>query len=132
METPNSTLDQQLQDRDVILGVLKEHLWVAQDRMKKYADQKRWHVEFEEGDKVFLKLRPHRQVFVRKKRNEKLSPKFFRPLKVIARIGPVAYKLNLRPITAIDPVFHVFQLKKVVGNHTDVHPLVPFLIENVE
>ena len=29
METPNSTLDQQLRDRDIILGALKEHLRVA-------------------------------------------------------------------------------------------------------
>ncbi|KAL0551289.1 hypothetical protein IC582_010375 [Cucumis melo] len=131
METPNSTLDQQLQDRDVILGILKEHLRVAQDKMKKYAAQKRRHVEFQEGDMVFLKLRPYRQVSVRKKRNEKLSPKFFGSFKVIARIGPVAYKLELPPTAAIHPVFHVSQLK-VVGNHTDVHSLVPFLTENVE
>ncbi|KAA0031986.1 Transposon Ty3-I Gag-Pol polyprotein [Cucumis melo var. makuwa] len=121
----------QTEDRDVILGILKEHLRVAQDKMKKYAAQKRRHVEFQEGDMVFLKLRPYRQVSVRKKRNEKLSPKFFGSFKVIARIGPVAYKLELPPTAAIHPVFHVSQLK-VVGNHTDVHSLVPFLTENVE
>ena len=69
---------------------------------------------------------------MRKRRNEKLSPKFFGPFKVIAQIGPVAYKLELPPTFAIHPVFHVSQLKKVVSNLRDVHPLVPFLTENVE
>lgn len=39
--TSNSDLDQQLQDRDIALGILEEHLRVLQDRMKKFADRKR-------------------------------------------------------------------------------------------
>ena len=46
METINSTLDQQLKDRDIALVALKEHLRAAQERMKKYADLKRREVEF--------------------------------------------------------------------------------------
>ncbi|TYK00326.1 putative retroelement pol polyprotein [Cucumis melo var. makuwa] len=41
METPNSTLDQQLKERDVALGALKQHLKFAQERMKKQVDAKR-------------------------------------------------------------------------------------------
>ena len=51
---------------------------------------------------------------------------------MIAQIGPVAYELEVPPTAAIHPVFHVSQLKKVVSNLRDVHPLVPFLTENVE
>ncbi|KAA0043864.1 putative retroelement pol polyprotein [Cucumis melo var. makuwa] len=50
METPNSKLDQQLKERDVVLGALKEHLKLAQERMKKQANRKRRKVEFHEGD----------------------------------------------------------------------------------
>lgn len=50
---------------------------IAQEKMKKYADQKRRNVEFQEGELVFLKLTLFRQMSFRKKRNEKLSPKSF-------------------------------------------------------
>ncbi|TYK19390.1 Transposon Ty3-I Gag-Pol polyprotein [Cucumis melo var. makuwa] len=57
--TPNSTLDDQLKQRDIALGALKEHLRVAQEKMKTYVDLKRRHVEFEEGTLAYkLELPP--------------------------------------------------------------------------
>lgn len=47
--TINSTLDHQLRERDVALWVLKEHLRVAQEKMKKSVDRKRRDVEFSGG-----------------------------------------------------------------------------------
>ena len=130
IETPNSTLDQQLKERDVALGALKEHLRTAQEKMKKYIDTKRRHVEFQVGELVLFKIQPYGQVSLRKRRNEKLSPNFFgRPYNVIERIGPVAYKLELPTAASIHPVFHVSQLKKVIGDYTEVHQLIPYVNE---
>ena len=36
--TTNSALDQQLGETNVTLGILKEHLRMTQQRMKKFAD----------------------------------------------------------------------------------------------
>ena len=65
--------------------------------MKRYADLERKDVEFGLGDLVFLKLRPYKQTSLRKKMSEKLSPKYFRPYKIIEKIGAVAYKRELPP-----------------------------------
>ncbi|KAA0045026.1 Transposon Ty3-G Gag-Pol polyprotein [Cucumis melo var. makuwa] len=94
-ETINSTVDEQLRERDIALGALRKHLRLAQDQMKKYADPKRRDVEYQVGDLVFLRIRPYRQLSLRRKRNEKLSPKFFRPYKILETVGSVAYKLEV-------------------------------------
>lgn len=73
--------------RDLALNALKEHLRVAQNRMKKQADQLRREVEFEVGDEVSLKLRPYRQRSLAKKRCEKLAPNFFGPYRILEKKG---------------------------------------------
>lgn len=114
------------------LDRLKAHLDIAQNRMRKFTD--RWHtkVEFQEGDWVFLKYRPYRQQSVAKRRNEKLSPKYFRPYPIIKKIGKEAYKLQLLDEATIHPVFHVSQLKKALGDNHRVQPNTPMLTEEFE
>ena len=85
-------------------------------------------LQFEVGDKVFLKVSPTRGV-QRFGVREKLSPKFIRPFEILRRVGEVAYELALPPSLAkVHNVFHVSQLRKYV--HVQSHMLAyePLLI----
>lgn len=115
-----------LTDHDEALSQLKYHLARSQSYMKSYADKQRRDVEFSEGDWVFLKLHPHRQQSVIRRINQKLSPRFYGPFLIIARVGSVAYRLQLPESSKIHPVFHVSLLKRAIGNH-QAEPSLPLV-----
>lgn len=75
--------------------------------MKKQADQRRSECSSTVGDLVFLKLQPYVQSSLAPMSHQKLAFHYFGPFRVIARIGTVAYHLELPPHYAIHLVFHV-------------------------
>nr|GEW61402.1 hypothetical protein [Tanacetum cinerariifolium] len=95
----------------------------VRSQQKSYTNLKRRLTEFEVGDKVMLKVSPWRGVIHFGKRG-KLSPQFIRPFKVIERIRPVAYKLELPDkLRRIHDTFHVSNLKRCFVNNDVVIPL---------
>ncbi|WVZ79744.1 hypothetical protein U9M48_027288 [Paspalum notatum var. saurae] len=114
-----------LQERTVMTAVIKQHLHRAKQRMKKQADKGRTERTFEVGESVFLKLQPYVQSSLAPRSNQKLAFKFFGPFEIVAKCGSVAYTLKLPEHCGIHPTFHVSQLKKVVGNHQVISPVLP-------
>nr|GEZ49753.1 hypothetical protein [Tanacetum cinerariifolium] len=76
--------------------VAKEKLKEARSRQKSYADRHRRSLEFNPGDRVFLKVSPCRGVR-RFGIKEKLSPRFIGPFEILDCVGEVSYQLALPP-----------------------------------
>ncbi|GJR29195.1 putative reverse transcriptase domain-containing protein [Tanacetum coccineum] len=94
---------------------IKNHLLTVSSRQKSYADRRTKPLEFEVGDMVLLKVSPWKGVVHFGKR-EKLSPRYIRRFKILARVGPVAYTLELpEELKGINSTFHVSNLKKCLA-----------------
>ncbi|GKF70069.1 hypothetical protein Tco_0203126 [Tanacetum coccineum] len=94
----------------------------AQDRQKSYADQKRKAMEFEVGDRVMLKVSPWKGVIWFGKRG-KLNPRYVGPFKVLAKVGKVAYRLELpQELSRVHHTFHVSNLKRCYADEPLVMP----------
>ncbi|GKE15753.1 reverse transcriptase domain-containing protein [Tanacetum coccineum] len=73
---------------------IKSRIQAARDRQKSYADVRRKPLEFQVGDKVMLKVSPWKGV-IRFNKRGKLNTRYIRPFKIIAKLGTVAYRLEL-------------------------------------
>jgi len=95
--------------------LVQQHLLRAQRKMKFQADKKRSFRSFNVGDSVYVKLQPYVQTSLANRSSNKLSFRFFGPFTVMAKIGDVAYQLQLPEDCLIHLVFHVSQLKQAVA-----------------
>ncbi|KAL0556625.1 hypothetical protein IC582_005139 [Cucumis melo] len=118
-----------VQSTNEAIQKIRSRMHTAQSRQKSYADVRRKDLEFEVGDKVFLKVAPVRDV-VRFERRGKLSPRFVGPFEILERIGPVAYRLALPPLlSTVHDVFHVSMLRKYVPDPSHVVDYEPLEID---
>ncbi|KAI3808244.1 hypothetical protein L1987_24193 [Smallanthus sonchifolius] len=84
---------------------IKARMKTAKDRHKSYADKRRRDLESQEGDMVLLKI--------------------------LARVGQVAYKLDLPvELSGIHPTFHVSHLRKCLADDTAHIPYDEIEVDN--
>ncbi|KAL0551919.1 hypothetical protein IC582_011012 [Cucumis melo] len=118
-----------VQSTNEAIQKIRSRMHTAQSRQKSYADVRRKDLEFEVGDKVFLKVAPMRGV-LRFERRGTLSPRFVGPFEILERIGPVAYRLALPPsLSTVHDVFHVSMLRKYVPDPSHVVDYDPLEID---
>ncbi|GJS72715.1 putative reverse transcriptase domain-containing protein [Tanacetum coccineum] len=112
-----------IQETTEKIVLIKQRIQAAQDRQKSYADLKRKPMEFEVGDRVMLKVSPWKGV-VRFGKRGKLNPRYVGPFKVLAKVGKVAYRLELpQELSRVHHTFHVSNLKKCYADEPLAMPL---------
>ncbi|KAA0050682.1 pol protein [Cucumis melo var. makuwa] len=118
-----------VQSTNEAMQKIRSLMHTAQSRQKSYADVRWKDLEFDVGDKVFLKVAPMKGV-LRFERRGKLSPRFVGPFEILERIGPVAYRLALPPsLSVVHDVFHVSMLRKYVPDPSHVVDYEPLEID---
>ena len=105
-----------IQETEEKVKMIKERLKVAANRQKSYADLKIKDIQYEIGEKVFLKV-SHWKKIMRFVQNGKLSPRFIGPYEVIKKVGPVAYRLALPP--KLEKIHNFFQVSMLIRYRSD-------------
>ncbi|GKC31113.1 hypothetical protein Tco_1038407, partial [Tanacetum coccineum] len=102
---------------------IKHHLQASRDQQRSYADKRRKPLEFQVGDKVMLKVSPWKGV-IRFGKRGKLNPRYIGPFKILAKVGMVAYRLELpEKLSRVHSTFHVSNLKKCLSDEPLTIPL---------
>ncbi|XP_069143377.1 uncharacterized protein [Solanum lycopersicum] len=102
--------------------IIRNWLKTTYYRQKSYADHRRRDLEFKEGDKVYSKISPMKEV-VKFGMKGKLSPFYVIPYEIWQRVAKVPYELKIpSELSSIHPVFYVSMPKKCIGNSESILP----------
>nr|GEX88762.1 reverse transcriptase domain-containing protein [Tanacetum cinerariifolium] len=107
-----------IQETTEKIVLIKQRMQAAQDRQKNYADRKRKSMEFEIGYRLCSRSHLGKGLY------DSVSRAYVGPFKVLAKVGKVAYKLELpQELSRVHHTFHVSNLKKCYSVEPLVMPL---------
>ena len=92
------------------LEAAKQHLQTAIAKQKEQADKGRRAEEFEIGDQVLLEVKNLRLKTAAD--SSKLQPRRVGPYKIVEKLSPVTYRLELPKTMPIHPTFHISKLTR--------------------
>ena len=108
---------------------IRQNMLAAQSLQKSYADVRRRELEFVVGDQVLLRVSPTKGV-VRFGTTGKLSPRYIGPFVITARVGSLAYRLQLPDsMSGVHNVFHVSMLRKYLRDPEHKIDLEPIRVQ---
>nr|GEV05230.1 putative reverse transcriptase domain-containing protein [Tanacetum cinerariifolium] len=97
---------------------IRQRLQAARDQQRSYANVRRKPLEFQIRDRVMLKVSPRKGV-IRFRKLGKLKPRYIGPFKILDRIGPVAYTLELpEELNNVHSTFYISNLKKCLSDES--------------
>ena len=112
-----------VKDTEEKVQIIQKRLKATSDRQRSYANLKRKDIEYEVGDKVFLKVSPWKKILCFGRKG-KLSPRFIGPYEILERVGPVAYRLTLPlELAKLHDVFHVSMLRRYRSDTSHILPV---------
>nr|GEV74482.1 putative reverse transcriptase domain-containing protein [Tanacetum cinerariifolium] len=96
--------------------LVKENPKAVRDHQKSYVDYGCKPLEFEVGDRVWLKVTPWKGV-VHFGKKGKLAPRYVGPFKILERIELVAYRFRLpEELNSVHDTCHVSNLKRCLAD----------------
>lgn len=88
-------------------------------------------MEFENGDRVFLKVTHFKEISGFEKRG-KLNPWFIGSFKILDKINTTAYRLALPPeLSRVHNVFHVSMLRKYISDLSHILSHAPLHFKRI-
>ncbi|GKC86705.1 putative reverse transcriptase domain-containing protein [Tanacetum coccineum] len=94
---------------------IRQRLQPVRDRKRSYANVRRKPLEIQVRDRVILKVSPCKGI-IRFGKQGKLNPRYIGPFKILERISPVVYKLELpEELSNVHSTFYISNLKKCLS-----------------